>query len=97
MLEPAAISVPSESSPESFACGSVLPDTHADDESPDWPESCRICIAENTLLRLLLSWPAAQKPLPLRILCCLFYAVVWVMVVMVMVMVMTRCGWGDIV
>ena len=69
LLEPAAISVPSESSPESFACGSALPDTHADDASPDWPESCRICIAENALLPLLLSWPAAQKPLPLRTLC----------------------------
>ena len=66
LLEPAAISVPSESSPESFACGSALPDAHADDESPDWPESCRICIAENALLSLLLSWPAAQKSLPLR-------------------------------
>jgi hypothetical protein len=61
LLEPTAISVPSES----FACGSALPDTHADKESPDWPDRCRICIAENVLFQLLLSWPAAHKPLPL--------------------------------
>jgi hypothetical protein len=61
--------VPSESSLESFACGSALPDAHADEERPDWPDSCRICIAENALLPLLLLWPAAQKPLPFRTLC----------------------------
>ena len=67
--EPAAISVPAESPPESFACRSALPDAHADDESPDWPDSCRICVAENALLLLLLSWPGAQKLPPLRTLC----------------------------
>ena len=69
LLEPAAISVPSESSPESSACGSALPDAHADAESPERPDSCRSCDAENALLPWLLSCPAAQNPLPLRTLC----------------------------
>ena len=47
LLESAAISIPSESSPESFACGSALPDAHADEESSDWLDSRPICVAKN--------------------------------------------------
>ena len=46
----AMISVPSESSPESFACVSVQPDTHADEEISDMPDSCGVCITVHALL-----------------------------------------------
>jgi hypothetical protein len=64
LLDPPAISVPSESSPESLspACSGEA-DVDADAEC-----SARLgsCVWENALLPWLLSCPADQKPLPLR-------------------------------
>jgi len=99
LLEPAAISVPSESSPESSACGSALPDAHAHAESPERLDSCRSCDAENALLPWLLSVPcrleSAPAPHALRFLHAVAQVVVMVEEVL-MVMVVAHCGRGGV-